>query len=289
MKRRECIGRLTALGLLCCCPGFASRKKKTESLLGALPQEGERQTGSWTQGNTRFTWLQDSSGERRMPNSLFTGADAETIRRLSPEGGALATTSCFLVQSGGKNILFDTGNGDADSRLLPNLASLQVRPEDIDYLFVTHFHGDHIGGMLSQGEIVFAKAEVYVPKKEYEAWMQMPADKNGLVVKTMQAYEGKLHQIEAGNDLPEGIVALNAFGHTPGHTIYRVKDTLIAGDLLHGASIQIPHPEICASFDMDKTQAVRSRKQYLQYVKDNHLVMAGMHLPAPAFMDWRKI
>ena len=169
-----------------------------------------------------------------MPNSLFSGADVETIQRLSPEGGALATISCFLVQSNGKNILFDTGNGKADSRLLPNLASLQIQPEDIDYLFLTHFHGDHIGGMLSQDKVVFTQAEVYVPQQEYDAWMQMPADKNQQVVKTMKAYEKKLHKINGGDKLPEGVIALNAFGHTPGHTIYQVKDTLIAGDLLHG-------------------------------------------------------
>lgn len=286
MKRREWIGSLTALAF----SGLSAyANKKAEFLPKILLQEEEKQTESWTQGNVRFTWLQDNNGEKRMPNSLFSGADAETIQRLSPEGGALATISCFLVQSNGKNILFDTGNGKADSRLLPNLASLQIQPEDIDYLFLTHFHGDHIGGMLSQDKVVFTQAEVYVPQQEYDAWMQMPADKNQQVVKTMKAYEKKLHKINGGDKLPEGIIALNAFGHTPGHTIYQVKDTLIAGDLLHGAAIQIPHPEICASFDMDKKLAIQCRKQYLQYVKDKHLTLAGMHLPVPGFMDWKKI
>ncbi len=265
MKRREWIGSLTALAF----SGLSAyANKKAEFLPKILLQEEEKQTESWTQGNVRFTWLQDNNGEKRMPNSLFSGADAETIQRLSPEGGTLATISCFLVQSNGKNILFDTGNGKADSRLLPNLASLQIQPEDIDYLFLTHFHGDHIGGMLSQDKVVFTQAEVYVPQQEYDAWMQMPADKNQQVVKTMKAYEKKLHKINGGDKLPEGVIALNAFGHTPGHTIYQIKDTLIIGDLLHGAAIQIPHPEVCASFDMDKTLAIQCRKQYLQYVKD---------------------
>lgn len=286
MKRREWIGSLTALAF----SGLSAyANKKAEFLPKILLQEEEKQTESWTQGNVRFTWLQDNNGEKRMPNSLFSGADAETIQRLSPEGGALATISCFLVQSNGKNILFDTGNGKADSRLLPNLASLQIQPEDIDYLFLTHFHGDHIGGMLSQDKVVFTQAEVYVPQQEYDAWMQMPADKNQQVVKTMKAYEKKLHKINGSDKLPEGVIALNAFGHTPGHTIYQIKDTLIIGDLLHGAAIQIPHPEVCASFDMDKTLAIQCRKQYLQYVKDKHLMMAGMHLPVPGFMDWKKI
>lgn len=89
MKRREWIGSLTALAF----SGLSAyANKKAESLPKILLQEEEKQTESWTQGNIRFTWLQDNNGEKRMPNSLFSGADAETIQRLSPEGGALATS-----------------------------------------------------------------------------------------------------------------------------------------------------------------------------------------------------
>lgn len=286
MKRREWIGCMTALAF----SGLSAyANKKEEFLPKGLFQEEEKQTESWTQGSAKFFWIRDNAEEKRMPNQRFTGADQKIINQLSPEGGALASISCFLVQINGKNILFDTGNGKADSRLLPNLASLQIKPEDIHYLFITHFHGDHIGGMLSGDKVVFSQAEVYVPQKEYDAWTQMPADKNGQVVKTMKAYEKKLHKFSEEDTLPEGIIAKNAYGHTPGHTIYQLNETLIVGDLLHGAQIQLPHPEICASFDMDKTLAIQCRKQYLQYVKDKHLMMAGMHLPAPGFMSWKKI
>ena len=45
------------------------------------------------------------------------------------------------------------------------------------------------------------------------------------------------------------------------------------------------HPEICAQYDMDKTGAIKSRKYYLQYARENGVVMAGMHLPVPAFAE----
>ena len=44
------------------------------------------------------------------------------------------------------------------------------------------------------------------------------------------------------------------------------------------------HPEICASFDMDKETAIATRKRILKYASDNALTMAGMHFPAPAFI-----
>ena len=99
----------------------------------------------------------------------------------------------------------------------------------------------------------------------------------------MDAYKSRLHLFEFGDTLPGNIVTMNAVGHTPGHTVFQAGKLLVIGDLIHGAAFQIEHPEICASFDMDKEAAVKSRKQYLQYAKDNRLTMAGMHLPAPAF------
>ena len=66
----------------------------------------------------------------------------------------------FLVETDGVLILVDTGMGAPDSRLLSGLASLGVTPADIKYLYLTHFHGDHIGGMMKGDSIVFPNAEV---------------------------------------------------------------------------------------------------------------------------------
>lgn len=59
----------------------------------------------------------------------------------------------------------------------------------------------------------------------------------------------------------------------------------IAGDLIHGATLQILHPEFCASYDQQAEQAASTRRYYLEYVRRNHLIMAGMHLPAPGFWE----
>lgn len=76
---------------------------------------------------------------------------------------------------------------------------------------------------------------------------------------------------------------MEAVGHTPGHTVFQSGKLLVIGDLIHGVALQLEHPEYCASYDMDKEAAVKARKYFLQYAKDNQLTMAGMHLPAPAF------
>ena len=101
-------------------------------------------------------------------------------------------------------------------------------------------------------------------------------------------YRDRLHLFHVGDTLPAGIVPIEAYGHTPGHTVFQKGGVLVIGDLMHGAELQMKHPEYCASYDMDKKKAIESRKRILDYAKKNGLVMAGMHLPAPGFIDLRE-
>ena len=231
----------------------------------------------------KVTWIQDNAKERLMERTLFADASDELIDSLKLADGIPSSMSTFLVETDGVRILFDTGMGAPDSRLLSGLASLGVTPADIKYLYLTHFHGDHIGGMMKGDSIVFPNAEVYASKVEYDAWLKMPSDRNAQVVKTMNAYKDRLHLFEYGETLPGNVVTMNAEGHTPGHTVYQAGKLLVIADLIHGAALQLEHPEICASYDMDKDAAVKSRKHFLRYAKENGLTMAGMHLPPPGF------
>lgn len=233
--------------------------------------------------NMKITWLGDNAQEKLMPISLFKDAPDSIIKQRQLQNGIPASISAFLVQTEGKNILFDTGNGFTDSRLLINLQKAGLNANDIQYIYLTHLHGDHIGGMIKDGKAVFTQAEVYVSKTEYDAWINTPSDKNLQQKQIMSIYKEKLHCFEAGDTLPGHIASIDAKGHTPGHTAYQKGRLMIIGDLIHGAAIQFDFPEICASFDMDKNEAIQTRKLLLKQAKSNKLIMAGMHLPSPAF------
>ena len=114
--------------------------------------------------------------------------------------------STFLVESDSIRILFDTGRGASDSRLIKALQEQGLSPDDIEFIYLTHFHGDHIGGMLKNDSVVFPNARVYASRVEYEAWLGMPAEKNALVVKTMDAYRDNLHLFEFGDTLQSAIL-----------------------------------------------------------------------------------
>lgn len=228
----------------------------------------------------KLTQIRDNAQERLMQLSLFGELPQTLIDSLNIGQGVPASVSAFLLEIDGKRILFDTGMGAPDSRLLTNLSAAGVTPADIDYLYLTHFHGDHIGGMMKGDTVVFPKAEVYAAQQEYDAWMQMPDDKKTQVAATMEAYKDRLHLVAYGDTLPCGVVALDCAGHTPGHTAYRAGRFLIVGDLVHGAALQMAHPEICAAYDMDPQSAIKQRRYYLDYARQNHLLLAGMHQPA---------
>lgn len=230
------------------------------------------------------TWIRDNAEPRIMERTLFSDASDSLVSALGLEDGVPASMSAFLVRKDGQLILFDTGLGAGNSRLTAAFDALGISADDIDCIFLTHLHGDHIGGMLKDGEPVFNNAEVYVAQKEYDGWTAMPQKQNGQVVKTMSLYRERLHLFTEDESLPYGIRQIAAYGHTPGHTVYQIGKLLIVGDIMHGTALQIPHPEICANFDMDKPAAIESRIMILDYAMKNGLTMAGMHFPEPAFI-----
>ena len=234
-----------------------------------------------------LTTIRDDDGNKRMPNKLFYGeADSAKVERLSPSGSVASSVSCYLVEAQGKLVLFDTGNGaERGGRLLERLEGIGVTPDDIDILVLTHFHGDHIGGMMKGGQPVFTRAEVYVPEAEYKAWLAMSNRNAKMAMDAMAAYGDRVHRFEYGDALPLGITPMAAPGHTPGHTVYQIGRLLIVGDLMHGFDLQIQDLDICPDYDMNPRQAAETRKKYVEYARQNGLVVAGMHFPGNGVKD----
>ena len=139
-----------------------------------------------------ITWLSGLNEAKNSPTSLFPKLTPELIKELGLEKGVEGSMSAFLLEAEGKKALFDTGLNESMSTGIPDrLKELKVSADEIDYIFITHFHLDHIGGLLdAKDNIYFKNAKVYVSKEEYDGWInKMPKDKNALQVKIMKILE----------------------------------------------------------------------------------------------------
>lgn len=224
--------------------------------------------------------IQDNLSPRMMGRTLFPDAPDSLIAELGLEEGIPASVSAFLVKTGGNEILFDAANGAPDSQLMPVLESLQTTADDVDYIFITHLHGDHIGGLLKEGEAVFSNAVIYINKIEHDAWMAMEGRQSEGLRNICNAYGERVKTFTPEDELPCGIEAVEAYGHTPGHTAFRLGDALIAGDVMHGTALQAKYPEYSAGFDMDKEMSVKTRRAILKMAEEG-IKVYGMHFPAP--------
>lgn len=265
----------------------ACKENRQQNISNTPTEMTDNQTTAVTaeENEVTVTCIRDNKKERIMPLSLFGNIPQSLIDSLGISNGIPASVNAILVKTGDTTILFDTGFGNPDSQLH---TALNNKPEDVKYIYLTHFHGDHIGGMMKGDKPAFPNAEVYASREEYEGWMKMPEKDKAQVVKTMKAYEKHLHLFEFGDTLPGNVIALDGRGHTPGHTIYNVNnEVLIAGDIMHGMALQLPHPEYCASYDMDKENAIKTRKRFIKYAKEKKIDIAGMHIPLPGIISFK--
>ena len=269
-------------------PTDVSTETVAETAAGTAAQIEGTKTITLSNSAT-VTWIQDNEGEKLNPRSLFSDASDSLYNSLNMPDGIPASVSTFLVKVDGKYILIDAGLGAFGGQLQKRLAALGVNPDSIGLVYLTHFHVDHIAGLVAKDDAgndakAFKNAAVYAGKVEYDAWMN-DIPKNDLQKGIMALYKDSLHLFAFGDSLPHGVLAMDAIGHTPGHTAFQLANLLIVGDLMHGYALQKDHPEINSNYDMDKPKSAESRKRIMQYARDNKLLMAGMHLPPPGFVE----
>ncbi len=214
----------------------------------------------------------------------------------------------FLVNTGSKLVLVDTGAGTlfgpALGRLLGNLEASGYRPEQVDEIYITHMHGDHIGGLLADAKPTYPNAVVRAARQEADFWLSKPHmdaapkdRKEGYqaAMNMLNPYiaAGKFKPFDGDIELVPGIRARAALGHTAGHTVYVVESKgqklVLWGDLMHVASIQFPDPTVTISFDTDSDMAAAQRKRVFADAAEQSLWVAGAHLSFPGIGHLRAV
>jgi glyoxylase-like metal-dependent hydrolase (beta-lactamase superfamily II) len=256
-----------------------------------------RQVGAFT-----VTALHDG-GLSAPPGAILLGitpeaAEALVAARFRGPGMQLYINT-YLVQGEGRTLLIDTGAGTnmgpGAGKMMANLAAAGVAPGDIDAVLLTHFHGDHSGGLATaEGTAVFPNAELLYPPADAAYWFDPAAEaaapeaKRGAFAAAKAAaapYHDRMRGIEA--EAFPGITRVPLPGHTPGHSGWMIGEgpdaLLIWGDIMHVPDIQAPHPEVGVGFDVDPALAIETRNAILARAADERLLIAGMHLHFPGF------
>jgi glyoxylase-like metal-dependent hydrolase (beta-lactamase superfamily II) len=218
-----------------------------------------------------------------MSADLFRGFNDALLDSILPDGQAEASINVFLLCQNGRYILFDAGLGEAKGgRLMVALDSLQLAPDQITDICITHLHFDHVGGLFNpDGTAAFPSATLHIPQVEFDAWASGKMGDSEITLQIGQAYEGRINLFAQGDTLLGTIASIAAPGHTPGHTIYDLGDVFIVGDIFHAVALQVEHPEFCARFDADPIQAVATRRAILDRARTEDITLCCMHYPYP--------
>ena len=210
------------------------------------------------------------------------------------------SVNAYLIHTGAKLVLIDAGAaglfGPTLGKLLSNLKAAGYQPEQVDEIYITHMHPDHVGGLVADGRMVFANAVVRADMREGSFWLstenmdKAPAEGKGFFQGAMASLNpyvaaGKLKPFDGETELVPGIRAIPARGHTPGHTVYAVESQgnklVVWGDLMHVAAVQFAMPSVTIQFDSDpKAAAPQRQKNYADAAKKGYFV-AVAHVSFP--------
>ena len=238
-------------------------------------------------------------------------ADPELVKTLLTAGGWPETpmrlpVNTFLVNTGEKLVLLDAGGakmlGPTAGRLAQCLAAAGIEPGQIDEVYITHMHGDHLHGTVTpEGGRMFPNATVRIAKADMDYWTnpeveaKAPENQKARFIpakRAVAAYGDRLKPFSLGDELTPGIRSVEAVGHTPGHSCYMVQSgaarLLAIGDTMHVAPVQFPRPEITVAFDWDQSKARSTRVSIFDMVVKEGIPIAAVHLPFPGIGRLRK-
>jgi glyoxylase-like metal-dependent hydrolase (beta-lactamase superfamily II) len=202
----------------------------------------------------------------------------------------------LVVKTADKVLLFDTGaaaNFGPGNGLLPtSLKDAGIAPADVTDIFISHVHGDHVGGLVdAQGALAFPNATIHIAKAEWKFLTTMKPDlakmlglgtRDALVA----AMKPKVAAFAPNAELVKGVVkAVDVKGHTPGHSAYRItsgQDSILyIGDSMHHSVISVQKPDWPMAFDADQKAGAASRVALVDELAKSGERVFAVHFPFP--------
>jgi glyoxylase-like metal-dependent hydrolase (beta-lactamase superfamily II) len=238
--------------------------KRTLSLL-AIGASAFISVGAWAEADLSLWRIDCGTAEKPTPvNERFSDTFA------FPGLNLTFTYSCYLIKHGDDYMVWDTGYAPGTNPNAPKtglgdyLAQVKVKPEQVKFVGISHYHGDHTGQLAS-----FSNATLLIGKGDWDGITANPpaVSANAAGFRQWIAENRKVEPLAADKDVfGDGtVVVLRAPGHTPGHSalLVRLKEkgpVLLSGDLVHFRenydTVGVP------SFNFDRSQSVASIERF---------------------------
>ena len=291
---RRCIATVLGLGVLA-----------VTAVQAAAPMAKKSGPGYYRMmlGDFEVTALSDGTVELPINKILTRIAEADVDKALAAQGlkSPLETSvNAFLVNTGDKLVLIDTGAaklfGPTLGNMLDNLKASGYTPDQVDEIYVTHMHADHVGGLMSGGQRAFPNAVVRADKGDADFWLskeqmeKAPAAMKGFfqgAQASLGAYveAGKFIAYDGNSNLANGIRSVVTRGHTPGHSVFVVESKgqkmVVLGDMMHVAAIQFAQPNVAIQFDTDSNTAASQRANLYEQGAKEGFIFAVAHVSFP--------
>ena len=243
-----------------------------------------------------------SDGSSKVPaTAYFAGTTKEQwaphARWLDHDGNVVMPFTCFLVRSGDRRILIDTGLGPVKlwnftgGDLLNELATAGVKPEEIETVFITHLHVDHCGNVAlpSGGALqpTFPNAIYRWTLEEDAYWHSTKPLMTDFSMDAMfEAVAPRFQPVEDGATLAPGINVISLPGHTPGQAGVVLSSgaerAFILGDAI-SCPAQVEQSEWSGMGDVDPKLARRTQEALAQELEGTDALVAATHFPGLTF------
>jgi glyoxylase-like metal-dependent hydrolase (beta-lactamase superfamily II) len=249
-------------------------------------------------GSIELDAVVDAVGELGELGELYPDVPADAwdpYRELYPE---LFTESrwrlpcaCYLIRVDGVTVLVDTAVGppglwgwvpEREGGLIPGLAELGVELGDVDVVFLTHVHIDHIGWNAdADGTPMFPNAR-YLIQPDGLAWLLDVRSEAPYVQRCLRSIMKRqmVDDVAAAEEIAPGVVTVDFPGHLPGHLGLRLGDDalLIADAAVHPALLDEPGWEYVSDFD--RAASAATRQSLIPTVVDRDILVVCGHYPS---------
>jgi len=252
-------------------------------------------------GNVEVTQIYDGIWNRNFEDNFVKNVPPDQVKG-ALKGAGLADNiipipfTVTVVKMKDQYVMFDSGTGGqvqptAGLMSAKNMKAAGIDPEKVKTIVVTHFHPDHIFGLMAKETNAqnYPNATIYVPKAELAWWTgsSVPQPAQGLSNRVKATLPGwkNVQQIDGDKEVVPGVRAIATPGHTPGHTSYLVgsgkQQLLVLGDVTNIPVLFVKNPGWHAVFDTDAALAETNRRKMMDRAIADKLTVAGYHYSMP--------